>query len=204
VSRSSAAFRPARAARAWQRALSGLGVLALGWWAGEAIGLQVHFLRQSRRLDALVGEWLPGALPLRARATRAEMGRTGLIGRIELPRLGLAAIVEEGVDGSTLSRAAGHVPGTALPGEPGNAVFAAHRDTVFRPLKDVRRGDVVRFLTPDGWFAYEVERVEVVDPHRIDVLAPTPGRRATLITCHPFTFVGRAPRRFIVHARATP
>jgi sortase A len=99
-----------------------------------------------------------------------------------------------------LRRAAGHLPGSALPGDAGNVVVAAHRDTFFRPLKDVRPGDALRFVTPDGAFDYVVVETEVVSPSRTDVLAPGSGRGATLITCYPFGFLGRAPHRFVVRA----
>jgi sortase A len=164
------------------------------------IGARLHFAAQDRRLQSLVAESAPDRGHGWSAATRAEMERTGLIGRLEVPRLGLIVIVEEGVDGATLRRAAGHVPGTALPGEPGNVVVAAHRDTLFRPLKDARRGDAVRFVTPDGAFDYEVVKTEVVAPSHTDVLDPGSGREATLVTCYPFGFVGQAPRRFVVRA----
>jgi len=135
-----------------------------------------------------------------AEATRAEIERTGLIGRLEIPRLQLAVVAEEGDDRSTLRRAAGHVPGTSLPGEPGNVVVAAHRDTLFRPLQDIRPRDQVRFVTPDGAFEYEVVRIEIVKPSRTEVLASGPEGEATLITCYPFGFVGPAPQRFVVRA----
>ncbi len=189
-----------RTARALEHALSGLGVLALGFWGYVVVGAQVRFAVQDRRLQALAAEAAPAIERRLAAATRAEMERTGLIGRLEVPRLALAVIVEEGVDGRTLRHAAGHVPGTALPGEPGNVVVAAHRDTLFRPLKDIRPGDEVRFLTPDGAFAYEVVKTEIVKPSRTDVLAPGSGGEATLVTCYPFGFVGPAPERFVVRA----
>jgi sortase A len=176
-------------------------VLALGFWAWEVVGAQLHFAAQDRRLQSLVAEALPDAgRDHAAVATRAEMERSGLVGRLEIPRLGLTAIVEEGVDKRTLRRAAGHLPGTALPGEAGNVAIAAHRDTLFRPLKDVRPGDAVRFVTPDGTFEYEVVDTEVVTPSDTGVLAPAPRPEVTLITCYPFGFVGPAPHRFVVRA----
>jgi sortase A len=189
-----------RTARALEHALSGFAALALGFWAWEVVGAQLHFAAQDRRLQSLAAAAEPALERRLAAATRAEIERTGLIGRLEVPRLNLAVIVEEGIDRGTLRRAAGHVPGTALPGEPGNVVVAAHRDTLFRPLKDVRPGDEVRFVTPDGWFEYEVVKTEVVAPSRTDVLAPGPEGEATLITCYPFGFVGPAPQRFVVRA----
>jgi len=120
---------------------------------------------------------------------------------VEIPRLGLSAIVAEGVDTGTLRRAVGHDPGTALPGRPGNVVLAGHRDTFFRALRAVRPLDLVTITTPDGVFDYQVDEVSIVDADRLDIVAPAAEPMLTLITCYPFHFVGPAPRRFIVHAR---
>lgn len=123
------------------------------------------------------------------------------LGRLEVPRLGLAVIVAAGVDNKTLRRAAGHIPGTALPGETGNVGIAGHRDSFFRPLKDIAAGDQVVLTTPYGTFLYEVESTQIVGPRRVDVLDPTPEPALTLVTCYPFYYVGSAPKRFIVRAR---
>jgi sortase A len=128
-------------------------------------------------------------------------GPHALIGRLEIPRLNVSVMVIEGDDVETLARAVGHVPGTALPWQRGNAVFAGHRDTFFRPLKDLREGDVIRLMTTRGAFEYRVTRTKVVPPTDVSVLAPSPDRSLTLVTCYPFVYVGKAPQRFIVHAR---
>jgi sortase A len=125
----------------------------------------------------------------------------GLVGRIEIPRLNMSAIVMEGDDDGTLARAVGHVPGTPLPWQSGNVVMAGHRDTFFRPLRDLRDGDDIELITTRGRFDYQVVGTEIVDPDDVSVLAPAPGRSLTLITCYPFTYIGRAPQRFIIHAR---
>jgi len=176
-----------------------LGLFCLGVWAWEQGDSYVYQLLQGRRLEALFG---------RSHARRHEGpgsaragGRGELIGRIEIARLGLSAIIVEGVDARTLRRAVGHVPATALPGDPGNVVLAGHRDTFFRRLKDVRPGDRVRITTPDDVVEYDVESTRIVGPAQTDILAPTPGPSLTLITCYPFHYVGPAPDRFIVRAR---
>jgi LPXTG-site transpeptidase (sortase) family protein len=104
------------------------------------------------------------------------------------------------VDESTLRTAVGHVPGTAFPGETGRIALAAHRDTFFRNLKGIKTSDIVRLQTRDRVFEYRVVGTEIVNPDRIQVIAPTREPRLTLITCYPFSYVGRAPLRFIVHA----
>jgi len=125
----------------------------------------------------------------------------GLIGRIEIPRLLLSVVVVEGIDKTTLRRAVGHIPGTALPGEAGNVGLAGHRDTFFRPLKDLRIRDEVQFSTLKGNFKYEVESLRVVDPDNVGVLASSGENVLTMVTCYPFYYVGPAPKRWIVRAR---
>ena len=123
------------------------------------------------------------------------------IGEIALARLALASIVVEGDSPEILRRAVGHLSGTARPGEVGNVVIAGHRDTFFRPLQDVRIGDVLTLKTADGDYEYQVEWTAVVRPSDVSVIRPAGGRSLTLVTCFPFSFVGPAPQRFIVRAR---
>ena len=125
----------------------------------------------------------------------------GLIGRIEIPRLLFSAVVAEGIDRATLRHAVGHIPGTALPGEPGNVGLAGHRDTFFRALKDLRTGDEIQFSTPGGDFKYVVESLIIVEPDNVGVLAPSSENVLTLVTCYPFFYIGAAPKRWIVRAR---
>jgi sortase A len=123
------------------------------------------------------------------------------IGEIHVPRLAFNAIVVQGDSRANLRRAVGHISKSALPGEWGNVVLAGHRDTFFRPLRDIRLGDRIDFNTSDHSFEYLVESIEVVAPDDIQVLQPSTGRDLTFVTCFPFYFVGPAPKRFIVHAR---
>jgi sortase A len=126
---------------------------------------------------------------------------TALVGRLSVPRLNLSAMVRQGIDGRTLQLAVGHIPGTALPGQAGNIGLAGHRDTFFRGLKDVRTADEIRFSTLSGDFRYVVESLIVVEPDDVGVLASSSGNVLTLVTCYPFSFIGTAPKRFVVRAR---
>jgi sortase A len=123
-----------------------------------------------------------------------------LLGRITVPRLDLSAMVNEGVDDNTLSLAIGHIPGTALPGPAGNVAVAAHRDTFFRPLKDIKPNDEIDFLTSQGEYRYRVQSMRIVNPEDVEVLKPSSEPELTLITCYPFDFFGHAPKRFVVQA----
>lgn len=144
---------------------------------------------------------LEGGSPPPSRGTRKKYRPDDLIGRIEIPRLKVNAVVKEGANSKTLSRAVGHVPYTALPGEQGNVGVAAHRDTYFRGLRNVRHGDVIRVTTDEGVYLYEVDALKIVWPKNVEVLHPTPDRRITLVTCYPFNYVGSAPKRFIVQGK---
>jgi sortase A len=123
-----------------------------------------------------------------------------LLGRIEIPRLGLKVVILEGTTPRTLRLGVGHIGGTALLGEPGNIGIAGHRDTFFRDLKDIRTSDQIQIQTATGLSRYEVDSVLIVNPHDIGVLAPSAESAITLVTCYPFHYIGSAPERFIVHA----
>ncbi len=121
-------------------------------------------------------------------------------GRIEIPRLGMKAIVKEGADEGTLARAVGLVRGSARPGELGNMVLAGHRDTFFRPLRNIKVNDRIRMVVPPNTYEYEVQSLRVVAPEETSVLDSKGVEELTLVTCFPFRFVGPAPDRFIVSA----
>lgn len=123
------------------------------------------------------------------------------LGEIELTRVGVTAMILEGTDDRTLRRAVGHIPGTSLPGQPGNVVIAGHRDTFFRALRNVRQDDEINLMTLDGSYHYRVDSISVVGPEDTQVLDNSGGDILTLVTCYPFYFVGPAPRRFIVRAK---
>ena len=122
------------------------------------------------------------------------------IGVLAIPRLGLSSVVIEGDEEAALLLGVGHLSDTPLPWANGNSVFAAHRDTFFRPLEHIRRNDVVRFSTKDAELEYRVKATMIVAADDVGVLAPTSSATLTLITCYPFTYVGPAPKRFIVQA----
>jgi hypothetical protein len=124
----------------FERALFVAGAVCLGWYGGVRAAASHEQTRLSHELEI-------ARAPI---AAVAPLAPRSLVGRIELPRLKLSAVAREGVDDRTLDIAVGHVPGTSLPGTNGNAAFAAHRDTFFRPLRGVHNGDEVVVTTPGG------------------------------------------------------
>lgn len=123
------------------------------------------------------------------------------LGQIRISQIGLTAMIQEGTGEETLQRAVGHIQGTSLPGQHGNIALAGHRDTFFRGLRQIRLGDEITLTTFSGSVRYRVESTKVVEPEETEVLDAAAGDILTLVTCYPFTFVGSAPKRFIVLAR---
>ena len=178
-----------------QVALFACGALLLSYCGFVMVDAWVFQQRESHDLERWLENrpkaQLPGPPAVRAR---------GLIGRLEIPRLGLSAILIEGDDSKTLRRAVGHIPGTPLPGHSGNTALTGHRDTFFRPLRNIRENDIIVVTTLEGEYRYRVVSTRVVSPDNVAVLKAGVGEILTLVTCYPFYFVGAAPDRFIVRA----
>jgi sortase A len=122
------------------------------------------------------------------------------LARLEAPAVRLSATVLEGSDDATLARGAGHIEGTALPGTPGNVGIAGHRDTMFRPVRRLKRGDELRLTTATATYEYQVVKTLIVKPEDVYVLDPGEQPLLTLVTCYPFEFLGHAPKRYIIQA----
>jgi sortase A len=201
-----------------ERALLWVGALLLGWCGWTLAQARVYQGYESWSLDrmragrsATAGAYLasrilpeaqktPPASAGRAPEDAIPLRRGDLVGRLDIPRLHLSAIVLEGDDDGTLRLGVGHVPGTALPGSRGNVALAAHRDSYFRPLRGIHPADEIEMTTPLSTFRYRVDSVRIVDPDAVEVLRDSAGPTLTLVTCYPFGWVGNAPKRFIVRA----
>lgn len=108
--------------------------------------------------------------------------------RIVASKIGLDAVVFEGVDTETLKLGPGHMPGTPLPGQPGNAVISGHRTTYGRPFYDLdllEPGDRIAVETVIGTSVYEVRASFLVEPTDVWVTANKDGGWLTLTTCNP-------------------
>lgn len=134
------------------------------------------------------------------RAKPASYSRGEAIGVLRIASLGMEVPVLEGTDKMTLNRGVGRIAGTGLPGRGGNIGIAGHRDSFFRPLRKIRRGDVIELLTRSGKHVYRVDQIKVTNPKDVSVLQPRPTPSLTLVTCYPFYYLGSAPRRYIVIA----
>lgn len=199
-----------------------VGILALGYVAVTLLDARFYQAYETSRFQSLLKASrasggavapprslllpVPGAEGNNAKVeTLATAGaEVSPLGRIEISSIGLAAMILEGVDPRTLRRGVGHIPGTAFPGQPGNVALAGHRDTFFRALRNIRKEDEITLETLDGSYRYRVDLTQVVTAADTEVLNSSDDAILTLVTCYPFSFVGPAPKRYIVRAHRIP
>lgn len=182
-----------------------VGLLALGYCLAVFLDAEFYEAREARKFArelrlAEVGT----AKTSRSLVPAVAPQEGGVVGRLDIPCIGVSVMVVEGVEGGDLKRAAGHIPGTALPGEPGNVGIAGHRDTFFRHLRSIQLNDTITVSSLEGAYRYRVVSTKVVGPEDVEVLYPTGRDTLTLVTCFPFNYVGPAPKRFIVQACRLP
>lgn len=170
-----------------------VGVLLLGY-VGVEYGdmfwtqhqLQKQWADQQRTLDTQ-----PGSEP----QSVVDDGLT----RLTIPKIELAAVVVEGTSHHQLLLGPGHIKETAAPGENGNAVISAHRDTFFRHIYELEKGDELLVQRKGRTFKYQVVSKRIVQPTDMSVLDQNKDESLlTLITCYPIYYIGPAPKRLVV------
>lgn len=184
----------------WLTAFVCLGWVALAWLDSMEADRRVEeALADARASESSSASPSSGTTP--ATVSFPELAAGDPIGRIRIPDIDLDAAILESDDEAVLHRAVGHLSDTPLPGAGGVVALAGHRDTFFRNLRHVEVGQRVELETRWGPYTYEVRATRVVEPEDLWVLeGPVAGEVLTLVTCHPFDFVGPAPDRFIVWA----
>jgi sortase A len=196
--------RAPRPLRWLERLFLSAGAAALIWCAVILTDGEIAQRNAQRSLEiAIAVDELTDAAPAQngdAPSPHPRVDVGSAIAAMSIPRVQLSAMVLHGSDARTLQRGPGHLEHTAVPGDAGNIVIAGHRDSFFRPLRQIRLGDDIFLETRDGRFHYRVNSLRVVGPREVSVLAPTSEEVLTLITCYPFWVLGHAPDRFIVRA----
>jgi sortase A len=181
--------------------IAGLTLLAVCFFAAAE-------MMTSRRAAARIAPQLAPAteeqIASATAAPRQENGDAGsspaVVGRIEIPAIGMVTPLLAGDDSMSLTQGAGHIPGTAYPGGLGTVGIAGHRDTHFRLLRKAAPGMDVRLIDRTGTYHYRVTSSEIVTPEQVSVLDIVSEPALVLITCYPFSYIGHAPKRFVVHA----
>ncbi|MGB8130193.1 MAG: class D sortase [Candidatus Angelobacter sp.] len=174
-------------------ALIVIGVVLLGYVAGEYWGMY----RSQKNLEA---EWQHQAATISVPG-KAPVSPDQLLTRLQIPKIQVDAIVVEGASRRELSEGPGHMKQTAQPGETGNAVITGHRDTFFRHIYELNKGDQIQVRRSGRTFTYEVTGRKIVMPEDISVIKPTNNPQLTLITCYPTYYIGPAPKRLVVFSK---
>jgi sortase A len=130
-----------------------------------------------------------------------KLSAAELLTRVSIPKISLDAIVVEGATRKQLSIGPAHITETAFPGETGNAVITGHRDTFFRHIYELQKGDIIFVRRNGEVFKYEVTGKKIVKPEDVSVLKPTSDPQLTLITCYPTYYIGPAPDRLVVFSK---
>src|SRR5690349_8421211 len=141
-----------------ERILLVVGLLFLGVWFKNDTEARAFSSTESKKLRAAHAQ-LVGSPASRTskKAWLPETLESGVFGRIEIPRLGISALIAEGTQPAMLMRAVGHIVSSAFPGQPGNCALAGHRDSFLHGLGAVREKDVIRIDTLQDTYIYEVE-----------------------------------------------
>jgi sortase A len=121
--------------------------------------------------------------------------------RLSIPTIKLDAVVVEGVNRRELLMGPGHLPDTPQPGQPGNSVISAHRDTFFRHIHELKDGDYILVQRAGRQFRYQVTGKKILQPTDVWVTKPTADTELTLLTCYPTYYIGPAPERLAVFSR---
>lgn len=157
-----------------------------------------------RTQQELAQEWeqqQTSATPAPAAPEQAKLAAADMLTRVVVPKIGLDAIVVEGASRKALSEGPGHMKETAMPGENGNSVITGHRDTFFRHIYELNKGDDILVKRNGQTYTYQVTGKKIVLPEDVSVLRQTTDPQLTLITCYPTYYVGPAPKRLVVFSR---
>jgi LPXTG-site transpeptidase (sortase) family protein len=181
---------PDRLKRIWPSLLIVAGVALLIY-----VGSQYATMYAAQR--RLTQQWQQQNLQLPVQPA----GLVTTLTRLTIPAIKLDAVVVEGVNRKDLLMGPGHLPDTPEPGQAGNAVISAHRDTFFRHIHELKKGDYIVVQRAGRQFRYEVTGKKVLQPDDVWVTKPTPDSQLTLLTCYPTYYIGPAPERLAVFSK---
>ena len=170
-----------------------IGIVLLGYVGGQ----YWQMYRSQKNLEA---EWQRQSAAVSVPG-HADISADQMLTRLVIPKIDMDAIVVEGASRRDLSEGPGHMKQTAQPGETGNAVITAHRDTFFRHIYELNKGDQIQVRRSGRTFTYAVTGKRIVTPEDVSVIKPTNDPQLTLITCYPTYYIGPAPERLVVFSK---
>jgi sortase A len=191
--RLAARVRPVINRRVLSWSLIAIGIVLLGYVGGQ----YWQMYRSQKNLEA---EWQRQTATVSVPG-HADISADQMLTRLVIPKIDMDAIVIEGASRRELSEGPGHMKQTAQPGETGNSVITAHRDTFFRHIYELNKGDHIQVRRSGRTFTYAVTGKRIVKPEDVSVIKPTNDPQLTLITCYPTYYIGPAPERLVVFSR---
>ncbi len=181
--------------RVFEWTLLVVGVVCASWYGWTIFEMRRLRAEARRSIARMVAERSEGA----SLDTALPPADARLMGQIDIPSVRLSAVVLAGDDDGVLALSVGYLPDTPPPGaratarSPPTAMDSSGRSNTFTGGRDLAHD-------PPRRFSYRVLRTLIVSSKDLWVLDALPGVNLTLITCFPFTYIGRAPNRFIVQA----
>lgn len=126
-----------------------------------------------------------------------------VVGLLSLPKIESELAIVEGTDPDELAKGVGHYKGSYYPGQGGQIILSGHRDTVFKRVGELELGDELVMKMPYGEAAYEIVNTKIVDANDTSIITlQDQEEELILTTCYPFGFIGDAPQRYIIYAKA--
>jgi LPXTG-site transpeptidase (sortase) family protein len=186
--------------REWRRYLPAV-LLAGGLLLLAYVGSQYFAMYREQR--ALAAQWAQqenDRMRLSAQGKSQQEMNDGII-RLQIPKIDLDAYVLEGAGRKQLKLGVGRITTSALPGAKGNAVVTAHRDTFFRHIVELKKGDEIIVRRNGERMIFQMTGYKVVKPSDVSVLKQTEEPMLTLITCYPTYYIGPAPERLVVMSK---
>ncbi|MEH7417219.1 class D sortase [Neobacillus drentensis] len=124
------------------------------------------------------------------------------IGILNIPKIKAELAIVEGTDPDDLEKGVGHYKGSYFPGDKGQIVLSGHRDTVFRKLGELKKGEYLKMQMPNGNYTYEITRTKIVKANDKSIITLQKQQEELILTtCYPFHYVGNAPKRYIIYAK---
>lgn len=123
------------------------------------------------------------------------------IGLVDIPKLKVSLPIVEGTDANQLAKGVGHYSSSKFPGQHDQIVLSGHRDTVFRHVSNLVKGDKIILHFSFGTFTYKLDHTKIVQANDTSIIHSTaPKEELVLTTCYPFYYIGNAPKRYIIYA----
>ncbi|MBT2697866.1 class D sortase [Bacillus sp. ISL-40] len=179
--------------------LTGLILVGIGLWQFIDVKTQTHAsLKQAKELIADQPDDAPKKREVNSKPP--EMGET--VGLLAIPKIKAELAIIEGTDPDDLEKGVGHYKGAYYPGDQRQIVLSGHRDTVFRKLGELEIGDSLKMEMPYGSYTYEIIDTKIVKSDDTSIITLQHNKEELILTtCYPFSYIGNAPKRYIIYAK---